>query len=30
MTGTDMGLDNRIAAESAWLYCLFTLGPAPP
>ena len=28
MTGTDMGSDNRIAAESAWLYRLFTLGPA--
>ena len=28
MTGTDMGPDNRIAAESAWLYRLFTLGPA--
>ena len=27
MTGTDMGPDNRIAAESAWLYRLFTLGP---
>ena len=28
MIGTDMGPDNRIAAESAWLYRLFTLGPA--
>ena len=28
MTRTDMGPDNRIAAESAWLYRLFTLGPA--
>ena len=28
MDGTGMGPDNRIAAESAWLYRLFTLGPA--